>query len=78
MAFISRKRIALGPAFFFQVSDNVLFSNSTGFFPKEPDSFFDSSVMMSNPAVPHPVFFATMKLIKPLMHCFIGFAKQRY
>ncbi len=78
MLFISRKRIALSPAFFFQVSNNMLFGNCTGFLAKEPDSFFDSSVMMSNPAVPRPVFFAAMKLIKPLMHFFIRFAKQRY
>lgn len=78
MLFISRKWIAICPTLFFQVSNNVLFGNSTGFPAKEPNSFFDSSVMMSNPAVPHPVFFSTLEFIKPLMHFFIRFAKQRY
>ena len=78
MLFILRKWITICPTLFIQIRNDMPFCNSTGFLAKEPDSFFDSSVMMSNPAVPHPVFFSTLEFIKPLMHFFIRFAKQRY
>jgi hypothetical protein len=76
MRLILGKWIALRPAFFFQVRNDVLPGYGTGFFTQQLYHLGNAGLMVSYPSVPHPITLGALKLIEPSMHFFKRSAKQ--